>query len=80
MPYPSKHTSNAGNYYSILQNIDEGACTECTPPANEKDTLDNYGMLDSGTTNHFIAVNATVKNIAPTSNQLNVTILDGSII
>jgi hypothetical protein len=37
-------------------------------------------MLDSGTTDHFIAVNASVKNIAPTSNQLNVTIPDGSII
>ena len=80
MPYPTKHTRNAGNYYSILKNMDDDFCTECKPPANDKDRLNNYGMLDSGTTKHFIAVNATVKNITPTSNQLNVKIPDGSII
>ena len=33
-------------------------------------------MLESGTTDHFMAVQAQVKTIVPTTNQLNVFITD----
>ena len=35
-------------------------------------------MLDSGTTGHFIAVNAKVKNVRLTNNPLNIIIPDGN--
>ena len=47
-------------------------------PVNENDIIRNYGMLDSGMTGHFIAVNANVTNIRPTTNPLNIIIPDGN--
>ena len=37
----------------------------------------HYGMLDSGTTDHFISVQASVKNVRPTKNAINATIPNG---
>ena len=37
----------------------------------------HYGMLDSGKTDHFISVQASVKNVRPTKNAINVTIPNG---
>ena len=37
-----------------------------------KHDIDNYGMLDSGTTGNFIAMKIKVKNVCPTSKLVNV--------
>lgn len=67
------------NYYSILANkYDNDDDNKIEAPLNEKDIIRDYGMLDSGTTGHFIAVNANVTNIRPTNNPLNIIILDGN--
>ena len=48
------------------------------PPHNNEDCKQHYGMLDSGTTDHFMSVTAKVNNICPTKNILNVIIPDGT--
>ena len=40
--------------------------------------IQHFGMLDSGTKDHFMAVQAKVRNINPTINQLNFIIPDGN--
>ena len=48
------------------------------PPLNNEDIMIKYGMFESGTTGHSIAVNAKVKNIKPTNTSLNIIIPDGN--
>ena len=51
-PTPTANQTKTRNYYSILEN-ENNACQRKV----------NYGLLDSGTTDHFIAPNAKVQNI-----------------
>lgn len=48
------------------------------PPINDTNRIQHYGMLDSGTTDHFMSVSATVNNVRPTTNKLDIIIPDGS--
>ena len=51
---------------------------QCTPPKDIHDQNENYGMLDSGTTDNFFAITAKVTNVRPTQNPINVVIPDGN--
>ena len=56
-PTPTANHTKTKNYYSILDNDNE---------LNRQ--RENYGLLNSGTTDHFVAPNAEVQNIRPTDN------------
>ena len=71
MPYPN-HTQPSNTDNDLLNNNN-----------NTKKGLDikqGYGMLDSGTTDHFMTLNARVTNIRPATSKLNIIIPDGSTI
>ena len=73
--YSASTKNNSCNiYYSLLED-DNYEEENNTKPKNEVAT--HYGMLDSGTTDHFISVQASVKNVRPTKNNINVTIPNG---
>ena len=61
----SAYTKNnsCNNYYSALDDKNDEEENN-TKPKNEVATP--YGMLDSGTTDNFISVQASVKNVRPT--------------
>ena len=77
-PYPTLKTRDTENYYSALANEFEQDTKREETPINETDILKKYGMLDSGTTGHFIAVMANVTNIRTTTNALNIIIPNGN--
>ena len=56
------------NYYSVLNDDDDNDIIQ------KNNVATHYGMLDSGTTDHFISVQANVNNVRPTTNAINVTI------
>ena len=69
----SNKNNSCSNYYSVL-NDDDDDDNDIIP----RDNVDtHYGMLDSGTTDHFISVQVNVKNVLPTTNSINVTIPNG---
>ena len=51
-PTPTANHTKTGNYYSILEN-ENNVCQR----------KENDGLLDSGTTDHFMAPNAKFQNI-----------------
>ena len=59
----STKNNSCKNYYSALDD-DNNKEENNTKPKNEVAT--HYGMLDSGTTNHFISIQESVKNVRPT--------------
>ena len=67
----STKNNSCKNYYSALDD-DITEEENNTKPKNEVAT--HYGILDSGTTDHFISVQASVKNVRPTKNAINVRI------
>ena len=77
-PYPTQKTREAENYYSALANEYENDTNMEETPVNENGIIKKYGILDSGMTRHFIAVNVNVTNIRPTTNPLNIIIPDGN--
>ena len=58
----STKNNSCKNYYSALDD-DNYEEENNTKPKNEVAT--NYGMLDSGNTDNFISVQASVKNVRP---------------
>ena len=56
----STKNNSCKNYYIVLDDDNKEEETN-TKPKNKVAT--HYGMLDSGTTNHFISVQASVKNV-----------------
>ena len=71
----STKNNSCNNYYSALDDDNDEEEND-TKPKNEAAT--HYGMLDSGTTDNFISVQASVKNVRPTKNAINVTIPNGN--
>ena len=58
-----KPTKEALNISNVRKYHDRAKKTNVLQlPLSNEDIMTNYGMLDSGTTGHFIAVNANVKN------------------
>ena len=58
----STKNNSCRKYYSVLED-DNDEEDNNMKPKNEVAT--HYGMLDSGTTDHFISVQASVKNVRP---------------
>ena len=84
IPTTKPRFANNTNYYSILNDDDDDVKLETEEKQHEQkhnsktEYLQQYGMLDSGTTDHFMSVHAHVENIRPTKNPLKVVIPDGS--
>ena len=70
----STKNNSCNNYYSALED-DNDEEENNTKPKNSAAT--HYGILDSGTTDYFISVQTSVKNVRPTKNVINVTIPNG---
>ena len=62
------------NYYSALDDDNDEEENNMTP---KSEVATQYGMLDSGTNDHFISVHVSVKNVRPTKKAINVTIPNG---
>ena len=67
----STKNNSCKNYYSALDHNNDKEDNNTTPTS---EVTTHYGMLDSRTTDHFISVQASVKNVRPTKNAINVTI------
>ena len=56
----STKNNSCKNYYSALDDDNDEEENNMTP---KSEVATHYDMLDSGTTDHFISVQASVKNV-----------------
>ena len=79
-PTPKPRLKENTSYYYLLDNDYEEKNNTMVKhkPISEYDRVKHHGMLDSGTTEHFMAVQAQVKNTVPTTNKINAIITDGT--